>query len=137
MDVRNPQAAEPAVGRNEVPLKARVLPLAVALALIVAGLSDASLVLFVVGTVVGGVGVGGVFLGSLSTANRLAPPAERGRVVSTFFVFCFVGLTVPVIGVGIASPYVGDFRAVLVCAMVLAALSVVSMAGIRRGPRSP
>jgi MFS family permease len=104
----------------------------VALALIVAGLSDASLVLFVVGTVVGGVGVGGVFLGSLSTANRLAPPAERGRVVSTFFVFCFVGLTIPVIGVGIASPHVGDFRAVLVCAIVLATLSVGSMAGIRR-----
>jgi MFS family permease len=104
----------------------------VALAFIVAGISDASLVLFVVGTVVGGVGVGGVFLGSLSTANRLAPPAERGRVVSTFFVFCFVGLTIPVIGVGIASPYVGDFRAVLVCAIVLAVLSVGSMAVIRR-----
>src|SRR5580700_796863 len=104
----------------------------VALALIVAGLSDASLVLFVVGTVVGGVGVGGVFLGSLSTANRLAPPAERGRVVSTFFVFCFVGLTIPVIGVGVASPYVGDFRAVLACSIVLEALSVVSIAGIRR-----
>ena len=104
----------------------------VALALIVAGLSDASLMLFMLGTLVGGVGVGGVFLGSLSTANRLAPPAERGRVVSTFFVFCFFGLTIPVIGVGIASPYVGYFRAVLVCAIVLAALSVVSMAGIRR-----
>ena len=104
----------------------------VALALIVAGLSDASLMLFVLGTVVGGVGVGGVFLGSLSTANRLAPPAERGRVVSTFFVFCFFGLTIPVIGVGIASPYVGDFRAVLVCAIVLATLSLGSIAGIRR-----
>jgi MFS family permease len=104
----------------------------VALALIVAGLSAASLALFVVGTVVGGVGVGCVFVGSLSTANRLAPPAERGRVVSTFFVFCYVGLTIPVISVGIASVHVGDFRAVLVCAVVLAALSLVSMAGIRR-----
>jgi hypothetical protein len=51
----------------------------VALALVVAGLSAASMVLFVAGTVVGGVGVGGAFLGSLSTANRLAPPAQRGR----------------------------------------------------------
>jgi MFS family permease len=104
----------------------------VALALIVAALSVASLVLFVIGTIVAGVGVGGVFLGSLSTANRLAPSSERGRVVSTFFVFCYVGLTIPVIGVGIASTNVGDFRAVLVCAIVLAAVSVVSMAGIRR-----
>jgi MFS family permease len=110
--------------------------LLVALALIVAGLSAASMVLFVVGAVVGGVGVGGVFLGSLSTANRLAPPAERGRVLSTFFVFCYLGLAIPVIGVGFASADVGDFRAVLVCAIVLAAVSVASMAGIRRAALS-
>jgi MFS family permease len=104
----------------------------VALALIVAGLSAASLTLFVVGTLVGGVGAGGVFLGSLSAVNRLAPPAERGKVVSTFFVFCYFGPVLPVIGVGFASADVGYFRAVLVCAIVLTALSVVSMAGIRR-----
>lgn len=76
--------------------------------------------------------VGAVFIGSLSTANRLAPAEIRGRVVSTYFVFAYVGLTIPVIGVGIASQYEGDFRAVLVCAIVLAALSAVSMVGIRR-----
>jgi MFS family permease len=104
----------------------------ISLALIVAGLSAASLALFVVGTVVGGVGVGGVFLGSLSTANRLAPPSERGQVLSAFFVFCYIGLAIPVIGVGFASADVGDFRAVLVCAIVLAAVSVMSIAGMRR-----
>jgi MFS family permease len=104
----------------------------VALALIVDGLSAASLVLFVAGTIVGGVGVGGVFLGSLSTANRLAPAGERAQVVSTFFVFCYIGLAIPVIGVGFASVQVGDFRAVLVGTIFLAILSVVSMVGIRR-----
>jgi MFS family permease len=103
-----------------------------ALAIIVAGLSQASLALFLAGTIVGGVAVGAVFIGSLSTANRLAPAEIRGRVVSTYFVFAYVGLTIPVIGVGIASQYEGDFRAVLVCATVLAALSVASIAGIHR-----
>jgi MFS family permease len=103
-----------------------------ALALIVAGLSLASLTVFLIGTVVSGVAVGAVFIGSLSTANRLAPAEIRGRVASTYFVFAYVGLTIPVIGVGIGSQYEGDFRAVLVSAIVLAALSVVSMAGIRR-----
>ena len=88
--------------------------------------------LFLVGTVVCGVGVGAVFVGSLSTANRLAPPEIRGRVVSTYFVFCYVGLTIPVIGVGIAAESYGDFRAVLVCSIVLAALSAISMIGIHR-----
>ena len=106
-----------------------------ALALIVAGLSAASLGLFLAGTVVSGVAVGAVFIGSLSTANRLAPAGIRGRVVSTYFVFAYVGLTIPVIGVGVASQYEGDFRAVLVCAIVLAALSAASVAGIQRATR--
>jgi MFS family permease len=103
-----------------------------ALALIVAGLSQASMGLYLAGTLVGGVAVGAVVIGSLSTANRLAPPQTRSRAVSTYFVFCYVGLTIPVIGVGIASDYVGDFRPVLVCAIVLAALCLLAMAGISR-----
>ncbi len=109
-----------------------LVTLLVGLALIVAALSQASMALFLVGTVVCGVGVGAVFVGSLSTANRLAPPEIRGRVVSTYFVFCYVGLTIPVIGVGIAAESYGDFRAVLVCSIVLAALSAISMIGIHR-----
>ncbi len=73
-----------------------------------------------------------VVIGSLSTANRLAPSQIRGRAVSTYFVFCYVGLTIPVIGVGIASDYLGDFRPVLVCAIVLAVLSLLSMTIISR-----
>jgi MFS family permease len=104
-----------------------------ALALIVAGLSQASMVLFLIGTIVGGVAVGAIFIGSLSTANRLAPAENRGRVVSTYFVFAYVGLTIPVIAVGIAAQNVGDFRAVLVCAIALAVLSAWSFVGIKRG----
>jgi MFS family permease len=103
-----------------------------ALALIVGALSQASMPLFLVGTLVGGVAVGAVFIGSLSTANRLAPAEIRGRVVSTYFVFAYVGLTIPVIGVGIGSEHVGDFRAVLVCSIVLAVLCAFSAVGIRR-----
>jgi MFS family permease len=103
-----------------------------ALALIVAGLSAASLGLFLTAAIVSGVAAGAVFIGSLSTADRLAPAEIRGRVASTYFVFAYVGLTIPVIGVGVASQYEGDFRAVLGCAILLAALSAVAMAGIRR-----
>ena len=44
---------------------------------------------FLAGTVVGGVAVGSVFLGSLATANRLAPPGQRGQVTSAYFVACY------------------------------------------------
>jgi MFS family permease len=103
-----------------------------ALALIIAGLSAASLPVFLAGTVVSGVATGAVFMGSLAVANRLAPAEIRGEVISTYFVFAYVGLTVPVIAVGFGSQAFGDFRATLSCAVVLAAIALVSMAVIRR-----
>jgi MFS family permease len=103
-----------------------------ALALIVAALSQASMPLFLVGTVTAGVAVGSVFLGSLATANRLAPPGRRGQAISTFFALCYAGLIIPVIGVGVASGFIGDFAAVLAFSILLAVLCLYSAAGIRR-----
>ncbi len=103
-----------------------------ALALIVAGLSAASMPIFLAGTVVSGVAVGAVFMGSLAAANRLAPAEARGQVISTYFVFAYVGLTVPVIAVGFGAQAFGDFRAILACAIALAVIAVASMAIIRR-----
>jgi MFS family permease len=103
-----------------------------ALTLIVAALAAASMALFLAGTVVGGVAVGAVFLGSLATANRLAPPGRRGQTVSTFFVLCYAGLIFPVVGVGVATLFTGDFPAVLAFSVLLAALSLFSLTSIRR-----
>src|ERR1700730_7494543 len=103
-----------------------------ALTLIVAALAAASMALFLAGTVVGGVAVGAVFLGSLATANRLAPPGRRGQTVSTFFVLCYAGLIIPVVGVGVATLFTGDLPAVLAFSILLAALSLFSLASIRR-----
>ena len=103
-----------------------------ALTLIVAALAAASMALFLAGTVVGGVAVGAVFLGSLATANRLAPPGRRGQTVSTFFVLCYAGLIIPVVGVGVATLFIGDFPAVLAFSILLAALSLFSLTSIRR-----
>jgi MFS family permease len=103
-----------------------------ALALIVAALSQAGLALFLAGTVAGGVAVGAVFLGSLATANRLAPPGQRSQAISAFFVACYAGLIIPVVGVGVASEFIGDFRAVLAFSILLAILCMFSLAGIRK-----
>ena len=70
--------------------------------------------------------------GSLAAANRLAPAETRGQVISTYFVFAYVGLTVPVIAVGFGAQAFGNFRATLACAVALAVIAVASMATIRR-----
>jgi hypothetical protein len=76
--------------------------------------------------------VGAVFSGSLATANRLAPPGRSGQVVSAYFVACYCGLTIPVVGVGVAAEIIGDFPAVLALSILLAALCIVAFAGIAR-----
>ena len=58
-------------------------------------------------------------------------------MISTYFVFAYVGLSIPVVGVGVASDYVGNFRAVLGCSIVLAALCVFSAALAAGGSRAP
>jgi MFS family permease len=88
----------------------------------------ASLALLLVGAVVAGSAFGALVIGSLSTVNRLAAPETRAKAISTYFVFAYAGLSIPVVGVGVASDYVGSFRAVLGCSIVLAALCVIPAA---------
>jgi MFS family permease len=102
------------------------------LGLIVAALALAGVALFLAGTVVAGVAVGAVFVGSLATANRLAPPGRRGQTVSAYFVACYCGLVIPVVGVGVASQFIGDFRSVLALSILLAVLCVFALARIVR-----
>ena len=61
---------------------------------------------------------------------------------SPYFVFAYVGLTVPVIAVGFGARAFGDFRATLavaiaLAAIALAAIALASMATIRRSAASP
>ncbi|MGH7758915.1 MAG: MFS transporter [Candidatus Dormibacteria bacterium] len=99
-----------------------------ALALILTALSEAAMSLFLAGTALGGIAGGAVFAGSLATANQLAEPGRRGRAISTYFVFAYVGLTVPVVGVGVTSGYLGDFGAVLAFSILLTILCAVATA---------
>jgi hypothetical protein len=50
-------------------------------------------------------------------------------------VFAYTGLIIPVVGVGIAADYVGDFRATLGCSIGLAALCLWSAAVVSGRPR--
>jgi MFS family permease len=106
-----------------------------ALALIVAGLAQSGMALFLAGTVAGGVAVGAIFLGSLATANRLAPAERRGQAISAFFVACYAGLIIPVVGVGVLSEFTGTFPAVLTFSILLAVLCLFSISRFTRDPK--
>lgn len=104
------------------------------LAFVVADMSAASLAIFLIGTITGGSAAGALVVGSLSAANRLAPPEARAQEISSYFVFAYSGLIILVIGVGVgvAANHVGDFRAVLGCAVALAVLCALPAVGVLR-----
>ncbi len=68
------------------------------------------------------------FRGGLQVINRIAPPEKRAEVISSYLVACYLGNSLPVIGVGvgsrIADPDTANITfAVIVGLCVLAALA--------------
>lgn len=61
---------------------------------------SASLLLFVLGAVITGAGVGALFKSMLGAVVVLAPPGHRGEVLATFFLAAYLGLALPVVALG-------------------------------------
>ena len=68
--------------------------------LLVAADTLASLPLLVAATALVGIATGLGYRGSLQVINQIAPPQRRAEVASSYFIACFVGNSVPVIGIG-------------------------------------
>ena len=64
---------------------------------------DQSLPVLLLGSGVGGAAVGLAYRGSLQLVNELAPNTHRAEVVSTFLMFCYLGVSLPVVGIALLS----------------------------------
>ena len=106
------------------PLTAQVTGLSVlaaGLVLLLAAAITHSVVLAVLAMVGSGIGHGLVFAGNLAEITVATPAAERGGVLGAVYFVNYVGLGVPVIGVGILSLWTGLQAATAVAATVIAA----------------
>jgi MFS family permease len=93
-----------------------------------------SLATLLVSAVVVGLGQGVVIGAGLAAINQRAPVERRGETASSFFVVMYVGLSVPVIGVGVLANYValktaGVVFSVAVAVVVAAVLASQLRAG--------
>jgi MFS family permease len=105
------------------------------LALFAVGMWLPSLPVFVVGGVVTGAGAGLVVRGSLVAAAGTAPPESRAEVLAGYFLGAYVGLSVPVIALGIATEHVAARDVMLVfVVLAFAAIALSARAVIRRLP---
>jgi predicted MFS family arabinose efflux permease len=78
-------------------------------------------------TVCGGASALG-YRGGLGSANALAPPDRRAEVASSYFVCCFLGNALPIVGVAVLSRAWGAPMADRTFAAVLTVLAVAAMA---------
>src|SRR6266705_3189457 len=103
-------------------------------ALLVAAQLLASMALMIGATAVCGASAGLGYRGSLQVVNQIAPEDRRAEVVSSYFVCCFVGNALPIIGVGIISAYGGMPMASGIFAGMIALFAVVALAFSIRHP---
>jgi MFS family permease len=108
--------------------------LAVGLAALVAASPAHSWVLLVVGAALAGAGHGAAYLAAQDNLARIAPSDKRAEISAAFYVCVYLGVSLPVIGIGILADLTTLFTAVTTFAVVtgVCALSVAAW-HLRRG----
>jgi MFS family permease len=110
-------------------------------ALIMVALANTETWLLLVSGVVVGISTGLAVGHGMSSINANCPPEHRGAANSTFFAVMYVGLSVPVIGAGVAMQHIGlraggeIFSAVV--GIVIVGIGVVLLAGLRAPAPAP
>lgn len=117
-------------------LRTGIYTLLPGMALLTGGMWLPSLAMFIVGGVVTGAGGGLVFRGALVAAGSTAPPESRAEVFAGFFLGAYVGLSVPVIGLGIATRYIAARIAMLVFVVLMAVAIVTAVEAVLRAQQA-
>jgi len=123
-------AAVAQLATNRMPLVAQVRLAATLMAIGLAALSVgallANLPLFIVAGIVAGAGVGVQFRSSVAVAASLALPPRRGEVMAALFLVAYLGLTVPVLLVGLALAFLPSAAVLVGFSVVVIVLAVGS-----------
>ncbi|MCC8984818.1 MFS transporter [Bradyrhizobium sp. 10BB] len=98
-----------------------------AAAAIVTAQISASLWVMLGATAVVAISAGLGYRGSLQVVNEIAPADQRAAVVSTYFVCCFVGNALPVIGVGVLSSLTDTTVADIAFSCMITTFAVVAL----------
>jgi MFS family permease len=99
--------------------------------LLVAGASR-QLSLVIASAVIAGIGQGLAYMGAVRHANRLAPKQTQAAVISAFYIATYLGVGVPVVGVGLLATVTSTTTAVDIFA-VIALIGSLSVAAMRLG----
>jgi MFS family permease len=106
---------------------AGIAPIIIGLCVLVASgwTSPPSLALFLTGAAVAGAGIGAIIRGSLTVVITTAGPDDRAGALATFFIAGYAGVSLPVVGVGLALQHLSPRVTLLIFAV---AVTVVILA---------
>lgn len=99
--------------------------LLVGLALVAASLAQRSLTLLVAAALIGGVGQGLSFRAALGLVTGASPAEQRGSVASSFFAVAYVGISIPVVGIGVGTRAWGLVHSGEAFAAILSLLAIL------------
>ena len=109
--------------------------LVLGLILVTVAIWNPSLALLLTGGALAGAGAGAVFKGTISTVLDIAPDAAKGEALAGLFLAAYLGLAVPVLGLGLATQAFSARTALLGFSVVLAA--VIALVARRLLARRP
>jgi MFS family permease len=81
------------------------------LIMVAAGMATTGLALFLVGGAIAGAGAGVLFKAAIGSVAAAAAPEARGEAMAGLFLISYLGLIVPVVGIGIAAEYLAPTTA--------------------------
>ena len=110
--------------RPETAMTAGLVALLPAVALVVVAQAARSMPLLILATAFAAVALGLGYRGSLQVVNEIAPDDRRAEVVSSYYISCFLGNAVPVIGLGVLSTLTTALTGSIVFAATIAALGI-------------
>jgi MFS family permease len=107
------------------------------LVLLIFSQAEHSILFLTLGTIVGGISTGLAFSGSLEVVNQIAPNEKRSEVVSSYLIACYLGNSVPVVGIGFLSRLVTSLTAHIIFGAVVAAFAIIGLiAGVKYPPET-
>jgi MFS family permease len=99
-------------------------------------LPSPSLALFIIGGAISGAGGGAIFKGAVGTVIGISPPETRAEALAGTYLAAFVGLSVPIVGAGVALAEGVSPRVTLLAFAIAVAVGIVASAiKLLPGPR--
>jgi MFS family permease len=97
------------------------------MAALIVTLETKSLFFLLLTTILIGFGHGPTFAGSLALTNHISPDESRGDIIASFYVLTYLGVSLPILGLGFAARWVGLNNSIILYTALMAAMIVVSM----------